>query len=123
MQVGDNGGANPNYRPNSFDDIVVDGSYKEPSMQLDSNIADWFDRNENDDDHYTQPGLLFRNAMNEQDRINLISNIVSSMSGICGEKKDEIIKRQLEHFFRADKQLGMAVSKGLSITIDEKIKI
>jgi catalase len=52
MQVGDNGGANPNYRPNSFDDIVVDENYKEPPMQLESSIADWFDRNENDDDHF-----------------------------------------------------------------------
>ena len=120
MQVGDNGGANPNYRPNSFDDIIVDKNYKEPPMQLESSVADWFDRNENDDDHFTQPGILFRNAMNEQDRKNLISNIVSSMSGICGEKKAEIINRQLSHFFRADSQLGMAVAKGLEVTIDEK---
>ncbi len=123
MQVGDNGGANPNYRPNSFDDIVADESYKEPAMQLDSNIADWFDRNENDDDHFTQPGLLYRNAMSEQDRKNLISNIISSMSGICGEKKAEIIKRQLYHFFRADSQLGMDVAKGLGVTLDDKVKV
>lgn len=115
MQIGDNGGASPNYRPNSFDDIVADESYKEPATQLDSNIADWFDRNENDDDHYTQPGLLYRKVMTEQDRENLVSNIVSSMRGICGEKKDEIINRQLSHFSRADKQLGKAVSKGLGI--------
>src|ERR1035437_7781976 len=125
MQTGENGGASPNYRPNSFDDIVADESYKEPSMQLDqiteqSNVADWFDRNENDDDHFTQPGMLYRNAMNEQDRIHLISNIVSSMKDIVGEKKDEIMNRQLCHFFRADMQLGMAVAKGLGIVLDEK---
>jgi len=89
-------------------------------MQLESNIAGWFDRNENDDDHFTQPGLLYSKAMSEMDRKNLVSNIVSSMSGICGEKKDEIINRQLSHFFRADSHLGMAVAKGLGITIDEK---
>ena len=88
MQFGDNGGASPNYRPNSFDGIVVDEGYKEPAMQLESNTADWFDRNENDDDHYTQPGNLYRSAMNEQDRINLVANIVGSMNGICGEKRD-----------------------------------
>lgn len=120
MQIGENGGADPNYRPNSFDDIVADESYKEPAMQLESNIADWFDRNENDDDHFTQPGILYRVAMNAQDRKNLVSNIVSSMSGISGEKKDEIINRQLYHFFRADSQLGTAVAKGLGVTIDEK---
>jgi catalase len=120
MQVGDNGGANPNYRPNSFDDIVVDENYKEPPMQLESSVADWFDRNENDDDHFTQPGILYRDAMNEQDRKNLVNNIVSSMSGICGEKKDEIINRQLSHFFRADSQLGTVVAKGLGIHISSK---
>lgn len=125
MQVGENGGASPNYRPNSFDDIVTDESYREPSMQLDqiteqSNVADRFDRNQNDDDHFTQPGMLYRNAMNEQDRIHLISNIVSSMKGISGDKKEEISNRQLCHFFRADIQLGMAVAKGLGIDIDEK---
>jgi catalase len=120
MQVGDNGGSNPNYRPNSFDDIVAGKDYKEPVMQLESNIADWFDRNENDDDHFTQPGLLFHDVMSEMDRKNLISNIVSSMSGICGEKKDEIINRQLYHFFRTDSQLGMGVAKGLGVIVDEK---
>ena len=120
MQVGDNGGANPNYRPNSFDNIVVDESYKEPPMQLESNIADWYDRNENDDDHFTQPGLLYSKVMSENDRKNLVSNIVSSMSGICGEKKDEIINRQLSHFFNADSHLGMSVAKGLGVAIDEK---
>ena len=120
MQTGDNGGSNPNYRPNSFDDIVVDESYRVPAMQLESNIADWFDRNENDNDHYTQPGLLFRKVMNEQDKKNLVTNIVSSMIGISGEKKDEIINRALCHFFRADIQLGMSIAKGLGVSIDEK---
>jgi catalase len=117
MQSGDNGGAEPNYRPNSFDNIVTDESYKEPAMKLDSTIADWFDRNENDDDHYTQPGILYRNVMSDQDRKNLISNIIGSMISISGEKKDEISKRQLGHFFRADEQLGRLVAKGLGITI------
>jgi len=121
MQTGDNGGSNLNYRPNSFDDICVDENYKEPAMQLESTIADWFDRNENDNDHYTQPGLLYRNAMNEQDRKNLVINIVSSMKSINGEKKEDIINRQLCHFFRADMQLGLAVAKGLEIIVDEKI--
>jgi catalase len=120
MQTGENGGAEPNYRPNSFDDIVVDENYKEPAMKLESNTADWFDRNKNDDDHFTQPGDLYRKAMNEQDRKNLVSNIVSSMNGICGEKKSEIVNRQLCHFFRADIQLGMEIAKGLGVTIDDK---
>lgn len=117
MQMGDNGGASPNYRPNSFDDIVADKSYKEPATQLDSSIADWFDRNENDDDHYTQPGLLYNRVMTEQEKKNLVSNIVGSMSGICGEKKDEIINRQLELFSLVDSNLGKAIAKGLNFKL------
>jgi catalase len=121
MQVGDNGGAAPNYRPNSFDDIVADETYKDPAMELESVMADYFDRNENDNDHYTQPGMLYRKAMNEQDKKNLVTNIVGAMSGINGEKKDEIINRQLCHFFRADIQLGIAIASGLGVTIDDKV--
>ena len=58
--------------------------------------------------------------MNDQDRKNLVYNIVSSMTIINGEKKDEIINRQLCLFFRVDPQLGMALAKGLGVAIDEK---
>jgi len=120
MQTTENGGANANYHPNSFDDIVVDSRYKEPAILLDSDSADWYDRNENDDDHFTQPGLLYSTVMTDYDRKNLVSNIVSSMKGISGAKKDEIINRQLCHFFRADSSLGMAVAKGLGVNINDK---
>ena len=120
MQVGENGGSNANYQPNSFDDIVVDDDYRELAIQLESNIGDWFDRNENDNDHYTQPGILYRDVMKEQDRKNLSSNIVNSMSSISGNKKGEIINRALCHFFRVDIKLGMSLAKGLGVAIDEK---
>lgn len=119
MQVGDNGNDSPNYHPNSFDGIVVDEHYKEPAMQLDSMTADWFDRNAGDNDHYSQPGMLYRNVMTAQDRKNLVSNIVGAMSGITGPKRADIINRQLCHFFRADIGLGMAIAAGLGIQVDE----
>ncbi len=120
MQADANGGEFPNYRPNSFDDIAADENYREPATQLESNMTDWFDRNENDDDHFKQPGLLYRNVMNDQDRKNLINNIVISMTTISGDKKDEIIDRQLCLFSRVDLQLGTAIAKGLGVNIDKK---
>ncbi len=122
MRVDGNGEDSPNYFPNSFDDIAPDESYKQPAMQLDSLVADWYDRNgPGDNDHYTQPGILFRKTMTDADRKNTVSNIVGAMSGITGEKKSEIINRQLCHFFRADIGLGMAIAQGLGINIDEKM--
>ena len=113
MSVDGNGHDSPNYFPNSFDNIEADKSYKEPAMKLDSNIADTFDRNENDDDHYTQPGALFRKVMNKQQQANTISNLVGAMSGISGKKRNEIIQRQLSHFHKADKELAQKIAEGL----------
>ena len=122
MRVDGNGEDSPNYFPNSFDNIIADESYKQPSMPLENNIADWYDRNgKGDNDHYTQPGILFRKTMSEQDRKNTVSNIIGAMSGIAGDKKNDIINRQLCHFFRADINLGMAIAQGLGITLDEKM--
>lgn len=120
MAINGNGEDAPNYFPNSFDEIYTDESYKELPMQLDSTVADWYDRNgEGENDHYSQPGLLFTKAMNDYDRHNLVSNIVGAMSGISGEKRDLIINRQLCHFFRANANLGMAVAKGLGVDVDK----
>lgn len=118
MRVDGNGGSAPNYRPNSFDSIVEDQSYKEPAWDLDSNRADWYDRNgEGENDHYTQPGNLFR-LMDDQAKQNTINNIVGAMSGISGPMKDKIVNLQLCHWFRADVNLGMGVARGLGVNID-----
>jgi len=120
MRVDGNGGSDPNYYPNSFDDIYADETYKEPPMILDSNTADWYDRNA-ENDHYTQPGWFFGKVMTKEEKQNTINNIISSMSGITGPKRDEIINKQLCHFFRASTELGIAVAEGLGVKIDEKM--
>jgi len=117
MRFDGNGGSSPNYYPNSFDDIVEDDDYKGKNYELDTNIAGYFDRNENDDDHYTQPGDLYR-LMTDEQKKNTINNTVGAMSGISGPKKDEIVNRQLCHWFRADKELGAGIAKGLGVEVD-----
>ena len=122
MRVDGNGGSAPNYFPNSFDDIVADPAYKEPSWELGTSVAGWYDRNaEGENDHYTQPGDLYR-LMPEQQKQDLIKNIVNSMKGINGPKKDIITNRQLCHWFRADINLGMAIAKGLELDLNEAMK-
>jgi len=120
MRVDGNGEDTPNYFPNSLDDIEIDQSYKEPPMVLDSNVADWFDRNGvGEDDHYTQPGILFNKVMTAEQRAETVANIVGSMKGITGPKKEQIINRQLCHLFRTSIQLGMAVAGGLGVDMKE----
>jgi catalase len=113
MVTDGNRGDLPNYYPNSFDDIEADRSYRESPFQLDGLTADSYDRNENDDDHYTQPGELYRKVMTAGERKNTLSNLIGAMSGIKGPKRDEIIRRQLGHFYKADKELAMDIAKGL----------
>ncbi|WP_296151679.1 catalase [uncultured Flavobacterium sp.] len=118
MRIDGNGGRMPNYFPNSFDNITIDESQKEPSWELENNVAGWYDRNaEGENDHYTQPGNLYR-LMEPEQQQHLVNNIVGAMSGIDGPKKLEIINRQLCHWFRADPRLGMGVAQGLGISID-----
>jgi catalase len=123
MRVDGNSGSAPNYFPNSFDDIAVDQSYKEPPMTLDSLTADWFDRNGvGDDDHYGQPGDLFRKVMDDEQKSNTIHNIVGAMSGIEGPKRDEIVKRQLGHWLRVDLNLGKGIAAGLGVDAEELLE-
>ncbi|GAB3569867.1 catalase [Spirosoma luteolum] len=117
MRVDGNGGRNPNYFPNSFDNIRPDPAYAQPGWELEDSLAGWFDRNaEGENDHYTQPGNLFRLMSPEQKR-NLVKNIVHSMNGIEGPRREDIIYRQLCHWFRADVSLGMGVAQGLGLNM------
>jgi catalase len=109
---------NPNYYPNSFDEVKPDADYKNFEYDLDATKVAHFNRNENDDDHYTQPGLLYTKAITQENRDSLIHNIIGSMNQIAGPKKDEIINRQLCHFFRANIELGMKIAMGLQVNID-----
>ncbi|RIJ42607.1 catalase [Pontibacter oryzae] len=120
MRVDGNGGSQPNYFPNSFDGVYTDEKYKQPAEDLGQHVvADWFDRNaEGENDHYTQPGNLFR-LMSAEARQHTISNIVGAMKGISGEKRELIINRQLCHFFRADISLGLGVAQGLGIDVTQ----
>lgn len=119
MRLDGNGGSAPNYFPNSFDNIVADPAYQGVPVELDSNTGGWYNRNaEGENDHYSQPGNFYRSVLSEEDKKNLVHNIVASMSGIAGPKKDEIVNRQLCHFFRADIGLGMAVAAGLGVMLD-----
>ncbi|SFI43220.1 catalase [Halpernia frigidisoli] len=108
----------PNYYPNSFGNVSPAEKYKNFEYNLDSLHVANFNRNANEDDHYTQPGLLYTKALDQEGRENLIKNIVEHMNGIKGEKRDEIINRQLCHFFRANIELGMKIAQKMQIQID-----
>ncbi|MEW9898356.1 catalase [Chitinivorax sp. PXF-14] len=109
MSVGDNGGAGPNYEPNSFGTPTQNPAVKEPPLAL-AGAADRYDHR-NDGDYYSQPGALFRLMSPAQQQL-LIDNIVASMKGVT---RRDIVLRQLKHFHLADPAYGMGVAAGLGI--------
>ncbi|HRY32176.1 MAG TPA: catalase [Bacteroidales bacterium] len=115
MSVMGNGGDAPNYSPNSFDKIEADPAYREPALPLEAAPADFYDRNEGDD-HYSQPGDLYRKVMNDEDRKHTVMNLLSSLKGVGGPKKDEILMRQLDHFYKVDRDLAKQLAGGLGVT-------
>jgi catalase len=118
MRVDGNSGKKPNYYPNSFDAIEISKEYKEPPIPIYGTYADWYFRDsDGENDHYSQPEKLFQLMTVDQKR-NTINNIVNAMSGIEGLKKEEIINRQLGHWFKVHTELGEAIAIGLGIPIE-----
>jgi catalase len=102
-----NGGGSVNYEPNSFGGPVEDSRFREPPLRI-AGDADRYDHRVGNDD-YTQPGNLFR-LLPAAEKARLFRNIARAMHGV----PDFIVKRQLEHFARADAAYGEGVAKALA---------
>ena len=113
MRVDANDGRGPNYWPNSFGGPVPDPAFLEPSFEVSGLSARTPYRYPNDD--FVQPGNLYRDVMTDQDRENLIGNIISHLSST--QKLVQL--RQTALFFKADPDYGSRVAKGLSLDIKE----
>jgi catalase len=110
MRFDDNGGASPNYEPNSFGGPAEDKHYVERPKQVSGTVARHNHRD--DSDYYTQPGNLFR-LMTPDQRQRLVGNIAAGLS----PTPRSIQERQLCHFFRADPAYGEGVAKALGIPV------
>lgn len=111
MALGSNGGALPNYEPNSYADTPKqDSRYAEPALAL-SGAAGRYDHRE-DDDYYSQAGKLF-NLMDADQKTLLINNIAGAMTGVSSD----VVQRQLQHFCKADAAYGQGVADALGVQL------
>ena len=62
-----------------------------------------------------QPGNLYRRVMTDQDRTNLVGNIVDHLGG--AQKRIQL--RQTALFFKADPDYGRRVAQGLGLDLAE----
>ena len=111
MRIDSNFRGKPNYWPNSFKGPEPDISAKTPPFEI-SGKADRYPFTYPNDD-FVQPGNLYRDVMTNQDRENLVSNIVDHL----GNAQKRIQLRQTALFFKADQEYGRRVAKGLNLDI------
>ena len=108
MRFDGNFGGAVNYEPNSFGGPVENASFNEPPFPVGGDGARYDHREGNDD--YTQAGNLFR-LMTSDEQERLIANVVDSMTGV----PEHIQRRQLKHFYRADRAYGRGIALGLGL--------
>jgi len=113
MRFDGNGGAAPNYEPNSYADAPKQASWQaEPALAL-TGSADRHDHR-SDDDYFSQAGALFRLMSREQQAL-LVGNIVTAMKPVTRD----VQLRQLSYFLKADPAYGAGIAKGLGVDPSE----
>lgn len=112
MRFDGNGGAAPNYEPNSYAEAPKQApQYREPALAL-QGAADRYDHR-TDSDYYSQAGALFR-LMSDDQRALLISNIAGAMAAVSRD----VQLRQLAHFSKADAAYGRGIAKALGLNLE-----
>ena len=113
MRADANGGRGPNYWPNSFGGPAPDPVVLEPPFEVSGEAARTPYSHPNDD--FVQAGNLYRDVMTDQDRENLIGNIVDHLGG--AQKRIQL--RQAAIFFKADPDYGLRVAEGLNLDVSQ----
>ena len=113
MRFDGNGGAGPNYWPNSMGGPGPDPTVAEPPIDLEGPAARH--PQELTDDDFFQAGELYRRVMTDTDRDHLVGNIVAHLGGA----QRRIQFRQAAVFFKADPDYGRRVAEGLGLDAAE----
>ncbi|MDR4503754.1 MAG: catalase [Candidatus Scalindua sp.] len=112
MRIDGNYGRTPGYEPNSCGEWQQQPEFSEPALSLDGAADHWNHRD--DDDYYTQPGLLFRLMSPEQQQA-LFANTASAM----GDAPLEIKIRHIGNCMKADPAYGKGMADVLGISLDD----
>jgi catalase len=113
MRVDGNYGSTKAYEPNSLGLWQECPEAKEPPLELSGAAYNWNYR-EDDDDYYTQPGMLFR-LMTPAQQQALFDNTAAELASV----DDVVRKRHIGNCMKADPAYGEGVAKALGIPLSE----
>jgi catalase len=110
--VNGNGGAAPNYFPNTHPKNLANPA-EVPSaaiqrFKVNDTVGRYMHNHPNSD--WEQPGIFFREVLNQGERVRLVENIVGSLSGA----RQEVQTRMIEVFTKVDRDYGRMVAEGLA---------
>jgi len=108
MRVDGNHGGTLGYEPNSYGQWQEQPDYREPPLSIEGAADHWNHRE--DDDHYSQPGDLFRLMTPAQQQV-LFDNTARSI----GDAPLEIQLRHIGNCAKADPAYGAGIAKALGI--------
>jgi catalase len=107
MRTDGNLGRTPNFFPNSAGEWADQPDFAEPPLALEGAANNWAPP---DEDHYSQPGALFR-LMNPTQQQALFDNTGRAMAEVSREIKE----RHVDHCTKADPAYGAGVAKSLGL--------
>jgi catalase len=113
MRVDGNYGSTLHYEPNSYGEWQEQPDFAEPPLALEG-AADRWDYRVDDDDYYTQPGLLFRLIGPEKQQV-LFDNTARAM----GDAPKEVKVRHIANCLKADPAYGEGVAAALGIPLSD----
>jgi catalase len=108
----DNQGSALNYEPNSFSGPVADSRYSQSSFKVSGMTGRQKTAHKNDD--FFQPGVLYSKVMKEEQRSNLINNIVGNLKNA----KTFIQERQVKVFYKVHPEYGTRLAKALGLNVN-----
>lgn len=112
MRTDGNAGSTLHYFPNSYSEWETQPGLMEPPLPI-GDYATHFDHRL-EDDHYEQPGALFRLMSPEQQR-KLFENTARSIGGA----ELHIKQRHIANCMRADQRYGAGVAAALGLPIHQ----
>lgn len=112
MRVDGNKGSELHYSPNSYGAWQDDPSLEQTPDK--GGETRRYDFRKDDNDYYTQPGMLYRRMTPEQ-RLVLCENTARNM----GDSTLQIKYRYIRNCYAADKEYGEGVAKALGIDIND----
>ncbi|NYT12999.1 MAG: catalase [Candidatus Methanofastidiosa archaeon] len=113
MRVNNNAGSTIGYEPNSYGEWQEQPEFRDPPLPITGPADNWNFR-EDDDDYYTQPGLLFRLMTPEQQKA-LFENTARAM----GDAPKFVKIRHIGNCLKADPAYGKGVADALGIPLEE----